>query len=108
MFTLSGGLSLKVNKIAYDQVGDGYLASPTLDYALQAGSRYLFGVVVTGGSFGVYLDAADPYTVVAALGRQAGRMSARAVPYPPVVVDGPYAMLYDIRLTTAAALALSR
>lgn len=98
----NGGLSREVNKIAYDQVGDGYIASPTLDYSLKAGSRYLFGVVVTGGSYGVYLDAADPYTVVAALGRAAGRMSARAVPYPPGVAEGPYAMLYNIRLTTAA------
>lgn len=98
----NGRFLLEMHKIVYGLVGDGYIASPTLDYSLQAGTRYFFGVVVTGGSFGVYLDSVYPYTVTAALGRQAGRMSAHAVPYPPVVVEGPYAMLYDIRLTTTA------
>jgi hypothetical protein len=95
-------LRLEVNKIVYDQTGDGYAASPTLDFELQAGSRYLFGVVVTGGSSAVYMDRGSQPTVAGALGREAGRMSARAVPYPLGVVEGPYANLYDIRLTTQA------
>lgn len=96
------GLTLRLNELVSNQVGDGYAASPALDSTLKAGTQYLFGVVVTGGNFDAYLDTMDPYTVVASLGRPAGRMSALASPYPPLIAE-PYAFLYNIKLTTTPA-----
>jgi hypothetical protein len=91
-------ITLKSEQLVAGQAGEGYFSSAALNTILQAGRRYLFAVLVVGGSFASYFDT-DPWTTQTSLGRAEGGVSSYALPYPPTFAT-PSPFLYNVRLNT--------
>lgn len=48
----------RIDKVASNVTGTGFISSGALSYALKAGRRYVLGVVISGGDGVAYVDAA--------------------------------------------------
>ena len=86
----------KIDKIVSNVSGSGFVSSPTLDLPLKAGKRYLFGVAISGGDGGDYLDAGPSRNV--SFGLISGRVSIGYAPSFQSYVDVDY--VSQMKLTT--------
>jgi hypothetical protein len=91
-------LIAKYDKLVSGQSGSGYFSSGALEYTLEAGHRYLLGVVSDSGTVAAHYDSA-PWSPSISFGRVVGGIATYGA---PTIYEGATdkARIYALRITT--------
>jgi len=87
----------RVDKVASNQSGTGFISSGPMSYGLKAGKTYLLGVAISGGNFISYYDAA-PFNPSISFGTLIGRTEQVYSATLGAYVES--SALYQMKLTT--------